>query len=135
MPHGYIVQLARDERQRMTPAGQLLWAAVRNKRFHNLKFRREHAMGRYIADFYCAEQRLVLELDGSVHDSVAARAYDAIRDDTMKLYNITVMRFGNEEVLNDLAGVLERIAGQVRPHPAAARLPSPHVWRGVGGEQ
>jgi len=58
------------------------------------RFKREHVLGRYIADFYCAKAHLVIEVDGAVHDSEEAKAYDKVRDETMAAYGLRVMLCG-----------------------------------------
>jgi very-short-patch-repair endonuclease len=66
-PH-YIIEVARELRQRATLAEKLLWKELRDHKLAGLKFRRQHPIGRYIVDFYCAKLRLVVELEGGVHD-------------------------------------------------------------------
>ena len=114
----YMTTLARAQRQQMTPAGRLLWESLRNRRLAGFRFKREHVLGRYIADFYCAKARLVIEVDGAVHDSEEAKVYDKVRDETMAAYGLRVMRFKNEDVLNDLDGVLFEIRKALTPDPS-----------------
>jgi very-short-patch-repair endonuclease len=91
----------------MTPAERLLWRHVRNRRLGGPKFRRQHPLGRFIADFYCAAQRLVVEIDG---DALAGQTeYDAVRTEVLEERGYRVIRFRNEEVLRDVAGVLSAI--------------------------
>ena len=114
----YMTTLVRAQRQQMTPAGRLLWESLRNRRLAGFKFKREHVLGRYIADFYCTKARLVIEVDGAVHDSEEAKVYDAVRDETMAAYGLRVMRFKNEDVLNDLDRVLLKIKEALTPDPS-----------------
>lgn len=79
-----IQEQARQLRREMTPAERVLWDRLRNRRFLGLKFRRQHPLGRFIADFYCAEHRLVIELDGDVH--LARREYDQARTNALQNY-------------------------------------------------
>ena len=74
-----------------------------------MKFRRQHGIGRYIADFYCAERSLVIELDGDTHYTSDAQAYDRERDAFMQALDLTVLRFTNIDVFNNLEGVLARL--------------------------
>ncbi|HEU5424123.1 MAG TPA: DUF559 domain-containing protein, partial [Nitrolancea sp.] len=74
----------------------------------------------------CAERRLILELDGAIHDE--QKEYDSARTEHLEAYGYTVIRFHNDDVLTNLSGVLARIASQ------ALRLPSPRIGRGAGGE-
>jgi very-short-patch-repair endonuclease len=94
-------------RQEQTPAEAKLWSALRNKQVAGLKFRRQHAVDRYIVDFYCHEMRLVIEVDGPTHDATVEE--DAIRQQVIENQGITFLRFKNNEVFEDLPSVLERI--------------------------
>jgi very-short-patch-repair endonuclease len=100
---------ARDLRQRTTPAEQALWDLLRNRRFLGLKFRRQHRIGPFIADFYCHDLKLVVEVDGGVHDTRSQALRDDNRDAALEELGIAVLRIRNEEVLEDPAGVLKRI--------------------------
>ena len=93
-------------RHAQTPAEQKLWCAIRDRQINGLKFRRQVPHGRYILDFYCAEIRLVIEIDGASH---AENHADIERDRFLTSQNIHVIRFWNNEVLANLPGVLERI--------------------------
>ena len=106
-----IQEQARQLRREMTPAERVLWDRLRNRRFLGLKFRRQHPLGRFIADFYCAEHRLVIELDGDVH--LARREYDQARTNALRNYGYRVLRFSNDAVLQCLDEVLETIAAAV----------------------
>lgn len=119
-----IQQRARELRQEMTLAEKLLWSRLRNRRLSGLKFRRQHPLGSFIADFCCPARRLVVEIDGDIHDLQAGR--DAARTEQFEQYRYRVIRFRNEQVLNHIEGVLAAIQ--------AACLPSPMVGRGAGGE-
>jgi Uncharacterized protein conserved in bacteria len=93
---------------------------VRDRRFLNLKFRRQHQIGEYIADFYCDEHKLVVELDGSVHDSSQRQKIDHKRDGYLKSLGLKVLRIPNEQFLNDPANFLNMVA---------SCIPSPYVRR------
>ena len=99
-------------RRNPTSAEHALWRALRAKTADGLKFRRQAPIGRYIADFYCAETRMVVELDGASHDDAPE---DAVRDAWMRGQGITVLRFWNNEVLGNLDGVLRIILSAI-PH-------------------
>jgi very-short-patch-repair endonuclease/ribosomal protein S18 acetylase RimI-like enzyme len=96
-------------RQEHTPAEQLMWDNLRNRNIDDLKFRRQHPIGRYIADFYCHQKLLVIELDGSIHDLPENKDYDRARDEYFREVGITVLRFNNEEVLDNMSAVLRKI--------------------------
>lgn len=102
-----VQQRARELRQQMTPAEKLLWSRLRNKQLNGLKFRRQHPLGPFIADFYCAARRLVVEIDGDIHDLQPER--DAARTEQFEQYGYRVIRFRNEQVLNDIESVLAAI--------------------------
>lgn len=92
----------------MTPAETLLWGRLRRKQLNGLKFRRQHPLGPFIADFYCAACRLVVEVDGDVHASQQER--DEVRTEQFEAHGYRVIRFDNDDVLNDIEGVLAAIA-------------------------
>jgi len=102
-----IQQRARELRKEMTPAEKLLWSRLRNKQLKGLKFRRQHPLGPFIADFYCAARRLVVEIDGDIHDLQPER--DAARTEQFKQYGYRLIRFRNKQVLNDIEEVLATI--------------------------
>ncbi len=72
-------RLSRELRKNMTPAEKVLWEVLRNKGCHNLKFRRQQVIEGYIVDFFCASKKLVIEVDGSVHDNDEQKEYDKHR--------------------------------------------------------
>ena len=102
------VRLAKELRRRMTKEEAILWKRLRNNRFMGLQFRRQQIIDRFIVDFYCHATALVVEVDGWVHSEQVE--YDADRDETLEGLGLTVLRFTNDEVNTDLAGVLARIA-------------------------
>lgn len=106
----YIHQNARELRRKTTEAEQKLWALLRNRQLNGKKFRRQHAILNYIADFYCHESKLVIELDGNFHKGVEAKQYDHARTMALKETGISVLRFWNEEVLTDIEKVLKKIS-------------------------
>lgn len=101
---------ARELRRRETEAEQKLWALLRNRQLKGKKFRRQHAITKYIVDFYCNESKLAIELDGNFHKKAEAKEYDATRTALLNEIGITVLRFWNEEVLNYPEKVLQKIA-------------------------
>jgi very-short-patch-repair endonuclease len=105
-----LAEASHQHRRAPTPAEAVLWDALRGRKVAGLKFRRQHALGPFVLDFCYAERRLVVEVDGSVHDDPEQRAYDAARDDHLAAYGYRTVRVTNDEVFADLAAVLERIA-------------------------
>jgi very-short-patch-repair endonuclease len=110
MARAYVTQLARENRQKQTPAETILWAALRRKAFDGVKFKRQKPIGRYIADFCAPSIRLIIELDGSVHDTPEAQAYDAIREEFLRAAGYTILRFPNQAILENLESTLAKIA-------------------------
>ncbi|MCX7946910.1 MAG: DUF559 domain-containing protein, partial [Hydrogenophilus sp.] len=108
IPEGHFAR-ARELRRDMTPAERRLWSALRSEQL-GVKFRRQHPIGPYIADFYSWEAGLVIEVDGSSHFTPEAQAYDRERDDYLSALGLTVLRFTNQEVTSQREGVLSRIA-------------------------
>jgi very-short-patch-repair endonuclease len=96
----------------MTPAEVMLWERLRDRRLAGLKFRRQHPVGPFVLDFCCATHRIVIELDGEIHEEMAEQ--DEERSRLLAAHGYHVIRFRNEEVLADLEGVLRRIETVVR---------------------
>lgn len=99
----------------MSDAERKLWHALRYKQLNGHRFRRQHPIGRYIADFACIEQKLVIELDGGQHQEQTG--YDEFRSDFMATQGWQVLRFWNNDVLNNLEGVLTRITESLKLAP------------------
>lgn len=100
-------QRSRELRRTMTPAERVLWNELRGGKLAGKRFRRQQIIGGYIADFYCHEAGLVIELDGAVHEQ--QRDYDRAREESIRLFGLTVVRFTNDEILQQLPRVLETI--------------------------
>jgi len=91
----------------MTGAERLLWSHLRRKKLNRFRFRRQHPIGRYIVDFYCHELKLIIELDGAVHENT--KEYDHAREVFIKACGYTVLHFTNDEVEKSIEVVLEKI--------------------------
>src|SRR5262245_23563528 len=98
---------ARDLRKRQTTAEDVLWSVLRNRKLHGLKFRRQHPIGPYVVDFCCYERKLILELDGSIHDLTVEQ--DADRSLYLEARSFRVIRFRNEQIFANLDAVLCQI--------------------------
>ncbi len=96
-------------RSNMPLPEKILWAKLRNQQL-GVKFRRQHGIGRYIVDFYCAECALVIELDGDSHYQEGAQDYDKLRDEFMFAVGLRVLRFTNQQVTINLDGVVQKIS-------------------------
>ncbi|MDX2045467.1 MAG: endonuclease domain-containing protein [Chitinophagaceae bacterium] len=107
---GKLYEYSRELRKGATEAEKKLWDKLRNRKLVGLKFRRQHPLDKFIADFYCHEKRLVIEIDGEVHDNLRAKENDTGRTYDLKELGITVIRFRNEEVINDIEKVVKKIA-------------------------
>ena len=100
---------ARELRTKETKAESRLWSILRNRQMHGFKFRRQHQFGNYIADFYCHEAQLVIECDGSIHETNENWQHDQTRDAYMIGQGLRVLRFANEEVLNNTQAIVKKI--------------------------
>jgi very-short-patch-repair endonuclease len=100
---------ARMHRKTSTEAEELLWNNLRNRRLKGVKFRRQHPISGYIADFYCHEARLIIEVDGGIHDLPEQVERDEGRSFELELNDIQVIRFNNSEIMKDIEDVLNRI--------------------------
>jgi very-short-patch-repair endonuclease len=115
-----LVPLARNLRRNQTSAESKLWSVLRNRQVDGLKFRRQHPIGRYIADFCCEEIGLIIELDGSQHAD--ATVADAQRTMVLEDMKYTVLRFWNFEHADNIDGVVQQIHEFVK---IARNPPSP----------
>jgi very-short-patch-repair endonuclease len=102
-------QHARELRKSETEAEQKLWFLLRNRQLKQKKFRRQHAVASYVLDFYCHECKLAIELDGEHHAAAETKDYDSGRTLLLNEHGITVLRFWNEEVLNETEKVMEKV--------------------------
>jgi very-short-patch-repair endonuclease len=115
---GYLLELCRELRRQEAPPETALWRLLRGRQLPGLEFRRQHVIGRYVADFYCHGAGLVIELDGAPHDGARQGAYDGVSDRELQHLGLCVLRFRNEGLREDAAGVLERIAEAAQRHPS-----------------
>ncbi len=106
--HSKLKGRRKELRKNQTPQELVLWFYLKGKNM-GVKFRRQHGIGTYIADFYCKEKNLVIEIDGSQHQD--ANEYDAKRDAYFQSLGIQVLRFWNNEINTNIEGVLMKIRG------------------------
>ncbi len=111
--------LARQMRKEPTLAEATLWQRIRGKQLLGYKFRRQHALERFIVDFYCSEAKLIIEVDGPIHEYNPEE--DAIRQKFLEEMGFRVVRFTNVEVLKQLDSVLDEIV-KVLDEQTASRL-------------
>jgi len=103
---------ARRLRRDQTLAEKTLWNLVRNRRLGGFRFLRQHPIDRYYADFVCEAAKLIVELDGASHEG--REDYDARRTETLELFGYVVLRFRNEQMLNDPGGVADELLAALR---------------------
>ena len=96
-------------RKNTTDAERELWSILRNRQMVGLKFFRQYSIGPYILDFYCPERRLAVEVDGGQHADSHGQEHDAQRDSYLQELNIRVIRFWNNDALQNIGGVGQRI--------------------------
>ena len=108
-----VIKLARDLRMHPTEAEKTLWHAI-SKGQVGVKFRRQHPIDRFIADFYCHEARLIVEVDGGYHLHHTQREHDENRSAEVALvYGLKVIRFTNEEIMTKTNEVVEKIKEEI----------------------
>jgi very-short-patch-repair endonuclease len=105
-----LLDRRRELRQTQTKAEEILWFELRNNKL-GAKFKRQNSIGGYITDFYCQKYKLIVELDGEVHNTTEAKEYDEVRDKFFTSLGYKVLRFPNSEVedKNKIEEVLEKI--------------------------
>ena len=108
---------AKALRKKMTNAEKILWHKIRSKKLNGYKFRRQHPVQRFIADFYCHELKLIIEVDGAYHKQNHQKEYDKNREEILRFQGIEIIRFSNEEVFRDLQGVLQKILIEAEKRP------------------
>lgn len=107
----YLKGFARANKTNQTDAEKKLWSHLRNKQLMGSKFRRQFPVSRFIIDFYCHDKKLAIELDGSQHRE--NKVYDQNRTRILNQYGITVIRFWDNDVLNNIENVLEEISAHL----------------------
>ena len=106
---------AKTLRQRSTDAERLLWRYLRSNQLHGVKFRRQQPIGKFIVDFVCFSEKLIIELDGGQHAQEKDRLKDSTRDYWLKQQGFKVLRFWDTDVLTNIEGVVETIFKEVIP--------------------
>lgn len=106
---GKFKDFRRNLRNNQTKEEHIIWQLLKKRQINNLRFHRQYGIGNYIADFYCPEIKLVIELDGGQHFEENNKLYDLKREEFMKSLNIKTLRFNNLEVLQQIDGVYGKI--------------------------
>ncbi len=111
------IERARELRQNMTKAERLLWHHLRGSQLDSLRWRRQQIIDGFIVDFYCHAAKVIVELDGPIHEQQAE--YDAARDEMLATRNLLILRITNAAVISNINGVLADILEtcQQRIHP------------------
>jgi len=104
-----IFEKAKALRRNMTPAELKLWQYIKDNKLLGLRFRRQHPIDIFIADFYCHKLKLVIELDGEIHNKTENKEYDENRTVELERLGITVIRFENNEIMTDIDTVMNKI--------------------------
>ena len=110
--HPIILAHAREMRHPQTPAEATLWRALRNRKT-GFKFRRQHPIYRFIIDFYCAEAKLLIEVDGESHSQPDQIEYDKVRTEYLEELGYKVIRFANDDVRYNIHAVAVEILGSI----------------------
>lgn len=110
----YLKTTRQSLRNNLTKEETILWNHLKNNKL-GYKFRRQHSIGQFIADFYCAEKKLAIELDGSQH--LDNREYDKERTEYFESLDVRVVRFWNSEVNNNIEGVVMRVKSELVTSP------------------
>ncbi len=117
-------QTRRNLRSNMTKAEIIFWSKLRGKQL-GYKFRRQHGIGKYIVDFYCPELKLIVEIDGDVHGFNNKIKKDKDRQDFFENLGFIVFRYTNNDIKNNLTGVLDDLAVKIKSSPFSSTTPSP----------
>lgn len=116
-------------RHEQTPAEAALWGGLRDGRLGGFRFRRQHAIGQFIVDFFCWKGKLVIELDGEIH--AAKKAEDRVRQEFLEGQGLRILRFSNDRVFADSTGVLKEISEALHAPSPTGEGNRGEVGRGV----
>ena len=105
-----LSSFAKQNRKEATDAEDALWQELRNRKIKNSKFRRQHPIAGFIPDFVCIEQKLIIEVDGDYHNEKEQQEYDTARSEWLLEYQYKLIRFTNDEVLNQMQNVLQTVS-------------------------
>ena len=115
-----IFSKARELRNKLTPAEQVFWLRLKEQ-FPEYKFRRQHPISIYIADFYCHKLKLVIEIDGPIHNSNEAKLGDEKRLKDLENLSLIVIRFTNEQIKKEIEGVIEIVSSAIEKLTASKK--------------
>jgi 5-methyltetrahydrofolate--homocysteine methyltransferase len=132
--YGLLSEFAKENRSTPTPAEEKLWTLLKTKKLGGHKFRRQHIIGSYITDFVCLDKRLVIEIDGLIHQLPGNKESDEMRTHWLNSVGFKVIRFSNEEVLNNTDNVISSISSALKDQPGikeSSDLSSPFGGQGA----
>jgi len=121
--HPHLVERRKALRNHATKAEKFLWAALKKRSLSGRKFRRQHSIGNYIVDFYCPEEKLIIELDGETHNNSVQEEYDTHRTQFFKQLGLAILRFENKTVFESRDMVLETIIAEFKQPPRPLGTP------------
>ena len=110
----YLKSSRKELRNNLTPAEAALWNMLKGSGLKDKKFRRQHSIGNYIVDFYCPEERLIIELDGQIHNDPIQSLYDADRSRYLEDLGNRILRFENKLIFTNPVELLDEIASHFR---------------------
>ncbi|MCL4549093.1 MAG: methionine synthase [Bacteroidetes bacterium] len=122
--YGKLKEFALAHRKESTNAESIIWEFLKSKQLENYKFRRQHIIGKYIVDFVCLSKMLVVEIDGLIHQLPENKESDEIRTQWLNEHGFEVIRFTNDEVINEVEKVLEKILTKLKEREDLKVLPS-----------
>jgi len=120
--NSHLTGIAKSLRKNNTDIEKLVWRYLKARQFEGIKFRRQQPIGKYIVDFVCFEKKIIIEIDGGQHS--VAKERDEERDNWLSGQGFKVLRFWNNEILENIEGVLELIRNHCLLHPPLNPLPS-----------
>ena len=112
-----IKEIRKTLRKRATETEKILWRHLKQKKFCGIRFKRQYSVGSYVLDFYCPKFRLAIEIDGGYHLKKDVQQYDKIRQENIENVGIKFVRFSNEETLNNIENVLQKIEENLNSSP------------------
>jgi 5-methyltetrahydrofolate--homocysteine methyltransferase len=121
-----LKQFADEHKKNPTEAESVFWEQLRNKQLEAFKFRRQHIIGKYIADFVCLKRRLIIEVDGKIHQLPDNKEADKIRTEWLEEKGFKVIRFTNQEILFDIDNTLNTILNELNSRPDIIEKVSPN---------
>lgn len=123
--HGAIASLFKNARilkHESTESEQILWKELKAKRFLGLKFRRQHPIDKFVVDFLCNEYKLIVDVDGGIHNEESVKERDIKRENILRELGWGIIRFSNEEIHYNISSVLEKLASFIKNNSSLSNL-------------